>query len=150
MRGLAVSKPGRRVGTRTGRQDAVLETDRRAAFDLERLPIDKAASSGHNRYLPAFGQLAQMSGESVDDPVLLAAQHGQVDLGPAELEAPARRLLGTGKDVGGVQQDLGRNTADEQAGPAQPRRGIDQGDLHAAVGSQECGRISTRAAAQDE
>ena len=59
------------------------------------------------------------------------------------------RCAGLRHRLGDVQQGLRGDAAAEQAGAAQPRFQIDQGDLHAEIGRQKCRGVTTRSAAEN-
>ena len=59
-------------------------------------------------------------------------------------------VLRVGDELGGVQQRLGRDAADVQAGAAGAFARLDQGDRDAVVGGEEGGRVAAGAAAEDE
>ncbi len=66
-----------------------------------------------------------------------------------ELDAPFGHLGRFAHHLGDVQQGLRRDAAAQQAGAAEPRVGLDDGDFQPQVGGQERGRITARPAAED-
>src|SRR5690606_31601618 len=97
----------------------------------------------------AAHQAAQTLVQPRDDAVLVGVQRGDVDAvegGPdAELGAVAR---GVG-DLGGVEQGLGRDAADVQAGAAELVL-LDQGDAEPELGGMQGAGIAAAARSQDD
>lgn len=58
--------------------------------------------------------------------------------------------FGEGVVFGGVQQGLGRDAADIQAGAAQGGAFIDEGDLEAELGGAEGANVAAGAGADDD
>ena len=83
-------------------------------------------------------------------PSLNAAHAVEVDLGLAEGDALAGRLLGVGEHAGEVQQRLGRDAADVQADAAEALVALDEHGLQAEVGRAEGGRVAAGAGADHD
>src|SRR5262249_12030501 len=101
------------------------------------------------RDLARFGEAGEVAGHLVHDLLRGRADAVHVDLGVAELHAKVGGVAGLGDELGGVQQRLGRDAADVQAGAAGPVTGVDERDLEALVGGEEGGGVAAGAAAED-
>ena len=80
---------------------------------------------------------------------LKARNFANVNRWCAERYAPCLSVLRLVHDFGNVQQRLGRDAAAIEAHAARVRTGIDERDLHAAIGGVERSRIAARTGAND-
>ena len=120
-----------------------------AAFELQRLRIDKDAAGVDDAHIAPLGQLGQAAGERVDH-LLLAGPHlVDRDLRLGIFDAPLGHFAGFADHLGDVQQGLRRDAAAQQAGAAEPRVGLDDRRFQAEVGGQKRGRVAARPAAEN-
>src|SRR5205823_491989 len=115
----------------------------------ERLSVDEAGAGLERLDVALLGQRGEPAAERVDDLQPVAADAVDVDLRLAELNAEQGRIASVGDQLGGVQQGLGRNAADAEAGTAEAVGVVNKDDGHPLVGGEECGNISSRPAADD-
>ena len=138
-------------GHRAGGDDAVLEAVALAALDLDGVRRRRTCRRpGRNRPCGPWHRPDEVAGQRVDDLLPVAADGVDVDLRRAEADADVGGVAGVGDELGGVQQRLGRDAADVQAGAAGPLAGVDERDLEAVVGGEERGGVAAGAAAEDE
>ena len=109
--------------------------ERRAALDVFHVAL--------------LGELSQASGKLFDDAFFPGAQARQIDLRRREFDSPVLGLLRFFNQLGDVQQRLRGNAAAVETHAAGIRLGIDQRNLHAEIGGQECGGITAGPAADD-
>ena len=83
------------------------------------------------------------------DFVLAREDVAPVDFEPADLEAEFRAVFEVIVDVGVVQQHLGGNAADVQAGAAEKRIFLDDDGLQAQLAGADGGDIPARSAADN-
>ena len=93
-------------------------------------------------------QQAEAAGHLPDRRVFPVAQRFEVDLGPAEADAPLAGLVGLADQPSDVQQRLRGDATVVQADAARVRRGVDQRHIEAALGGEEGGGVTARAGAQ--
>ncbi len=87
--------------------------------------------------------------EPGDDPVLVGVDAGHVDAVEGGVDAELRGLAGRVGDLGGVQQRLGRDAADVEAGAAEIAL-LDQSHRQPELRRPECAGVSARARPEDE
>ena len=122
-RGVGRSSHGSFAGIGPGGDDAVLEAVAGAALDLHGLAVEESTLADDVIDLARLGEPAEVAGQRLDDFLGVAANRVHVDLGGGELEADAGGVAGVGDDLGGVQQRLGGDAADVEAGAAEAGRG---------------------------
>ena len=87
----------------------------------------------------------------VDRRVLVRQHLLQVELRLADLDAErVEGVAGLVEHLGGVQQRLGRDAADIEAGAAKRRALLDHGDLQAELGGLDGADIAARAGSDDD
>ena len=112
------------------------------ALYAERVGVGEPGAALDEIDIPLFAKLAESAGQLLDHALLPRADLVRVELRVAEHDAPARRFLCFVEDRRDVEKRLRRDTAAIQADAARVDVLIDQRDLHAQVGCQECRRIS--------
>ena len=112
-------------------------------------PVFKTGLGLDERYVALRSDLLQAAGERGDDLFLPCPHGGDVDGRLGEGDAPFGQVRGLRHRLGDVQEGLRGDAAAEQAGAAQPRFQIDQGNLHAEIGRQKCRGVTTRSAAEN-
>jgi hypothetical protein len=141
---------------RTGRQDHVgaLQFDFAAIVllhldDVARLQLAEAVERAH---LVRLEQRGDAAGELLHDAVLAGDHRGHVDRRLLEADAVlVEDMAHVPELAAGIQQRLGRDAADAQAGTAERRlavlaqRGIDAGGLQAQLGGADRGVVAGRA-----
>ncbi len=100
--------------------------------------------------LAELGDLTDAAGQLRDDLVLERADLVDLDRRRAERHAPGGGVLRFVDDLGHVQQRLRRDAAAVEADTAGVGRGVDERDLHAAIGGIEGGGISAGTGADDD
>ncbi len=100
--------------------------------------IGKYGASFHHLDLAALAQLQQVLGQSIDDLASLVAKGVEVHFRLGEMNAPLVAFPCVGDQLGGVQEGLGENAADVEAGTARLGARVDQRHLHPLVGRQKC------------
>src|SRR5689334_14927978 len=100
--------------------------------------------------VPPLRELLQAARQRADDLLFSLADFVDVELRLRIVHAPVvPQLIDLGDHASNVQQRLGRNAAAKKACTAEPRIGFDERDFQTLVSRQECGRITTGTAAED-
>src|SRR5665647_2067882 len=141
-------QPREGLGVGAGSQDDVL-ADQLAAGDLDGVLGHETARALD--VLDALGlhQALQALVETSDDLVLVGIDTGHVDRLEGRLDAELLALAGGVSDLGCVQQRLGRDTAEVQAG-APELAFLDQGDGQAQLGGTQRAGVTAAASTQDD
>ena len=145
-------EPGR-DRLRAGGDDRVLEAHGPRAlggFDLQGVWRSELPPAGHDPHFALLGKTGQAARQSLDHPILPAANGRGVERGLTELDsmrAHRGRLL---DDLGDVQQRLRWDAADVEADAAERLPGVDQHDILPEIGGAEGGGVAARAGAEDE
>jgi hypothetical protein len=121
---------------------------RLAALDGDLVAGVQAAVAVEHRHLAALEQLAEPADQAVDHLLLALDGAGPVDADLAHLEAELGGALDRAVHVGALEELLGRDAADVQAGAAQLVL-LDEGDAQPGRGPVERRRVAARAAADD-
>src|SRR5262249_50285861 len=109
------------------------------ALDVELMSAAVAAAAEAGRsvdegYLVLAEQEGDAVGEALDNGVLAGEQGGEGELHVADLDAVGAEVrLRFGEALAGVEQRLGRDAADVEAGAAGSPALVDAGDLHAEL-----------------
>ena len=147
----SISTPLQRRHVGAGGDDDVLGADGLALAviqDLDLAVADQAAEALQPRHLVLAEQELDALGEVRDHLVLAAHQGREVELDLAGLHAVLRQLVaGHRVEVRGLQQRLGRDAADIEAGAAEGAALLDAGGLQAQLRRLDGADIAARAAA---
>ena len=139
---------GERLGIGAGREDDVL-ADVGLAVDGDLARTCEPALSLDDGDAAALDQAGEPLEETGDDAVLVAVDAGHVDAveggSHAELLGVARRV----GDLGGVEQRLGRDAADVEAGPAEVPL-LDQADAQSELGRSQRTGVAARSRPENE
>ena len=125
------------------------EGDVLLALDRDRVCVLECAAAGHDRDPVGLDHAGYAVHEARHDPLFVLLRLGEVELGPGDVDTdPGERLVGLPERVGGRHPGLGGDAADGDAGAADTAL-LDQHNVCAQLGRADCGRISTRSAAQN-
>src|SRR5579863_9373303 len=123
-------------GSVAGDLDATLAGEAAVALD----PIDLVLL---HQELDALGVLG-------NDLILAVEDQGEIEAGIVAMQAIGLRMLEALPDIGGVEEGLGGNAADQQAGSTQPGVFFDNCGFQAVLSRADSRRISTGAAPDDD
>ena len=149
----STSKPGSVRGTEPGRQHhgvaGELEVARCAARHGDPLAGVEPAVAVEHGDLAALQQRAEARDQPVDDLVLAGQRRRPVDRGLAGVDAVLRRLVHVEVGGGRLEQLLGRDAPDVEAGAAEPAL-LDHGDVQPRRGPVERRGVAAGTAADDD
>src|SRR6185437_6485161 len=131
------------VGMTAGRDPVAIMI--RSNVRVSSPPLDLAIFNVLDFALP--GELSQSARQIGDDLLLESAQPGNINLRLAEFDAPLFRVPGFIDKFGNVQERLRRNAPTVKADASRVLFHVNEGDLHAKVGCEECCGITSGAAA---
>ena len=139
---LAVDlEAGQRLAVGTGGEDDVLAGVRRAG-DLDGVRAGEPALALDDRDPAGLDQAGEALEEPGDDAVLVGVHAGHVDALERGPDAELLALAGAVGDLGRVQQCLGRDAAEVEAGAAELAL-LDQRDAHAELGRAQRAGVAT-------
>ena len=144
-----------RNGFRAGRQHDMLGVDGLRpgiGLDAAGLAVEHAGMAAHDLDVAALEQAGDAAGETPDDAVLPFDGAGEIQARLFDLEPErrfARLLHGMAVGVGGMNQRLGRNTADIEAGAAQ-RLPFGQYDVEPELAGADRRDVAAGPAADDQ
>ena len=152
MRGSAGMNPGA-TGSEPAAMIAFLKRTDRAPSAVSTCRVFGEVNlppAGHDPHFALLGKTGQAARQSLDHPILPAANGRGVERGLTELDpmrAHRGRLV---DDLGDVQQRLRWDAADVEADAAERLPGVDQHDIPPEIGGAEGGGVAARAGAEDE
>jgi len=119
-----------------------------AVAHLDGVRAGELAVARHDLDLAGLDEPLQALVEAPDHVVLVLVHAAHVDALEVRVHPEARTLAGVVRQLGGVQEGLGRDATSVEAG-ATHLVGLDQGDGLAQFGGAQCGGVAAAASAQD-
>ncbi len=133
----------------TGRNDAFFERNGLARVQRELVRRRKFHCSVKHAYLALLCELRQAACQFSDDFVFPAAKFESVDLRLTKGNAVIRHRRSFVDDLRGMQQCLGRNTADVEANAAERSPAFDQDDVHTEIRRTKRRRVAAGSGADN-
>ncbi len=94
-------------------------------------------------------ELAEASGEFLDDALLPGAKLAEIDFGVGEFDSPILRVAGFVDELSDVEERLRRDAAAVKADASGIEFRVDEGDGHAEIGGEKGSGVASGAGAQD-